>query len=821
MPSQFRLFPQIEALEARIAPAVLINPLADIVAGSGKTGATIDLSKLTDPGAQFANHTIVEFVTNVDADPDPNVFTPGVIRIELFDDAAPLSVQNFLSYVNSSNPTGDYDNTIVHRSEPGFVIQGGGYDATSPRTHIPTATTVHNEADPVNRPNLRGTIAMAKIGGDPNSASSEWFINLADNRNPLDVTEGGYTVFGEVISGMEYVDAIAGLPRANFGGALSTLPTQNYDSDPDDNPFTPAPAPTADQLVRIVDARVVPTPGSAPGITYAIESIVAADSTTPSNAVTGKITGQTLTLKYTGKSGLAEVTVKATPSDGSAPVIDTFRVDVRPNLLVDIDSTTLPGLIVPGDLATAKFHLTNNGAALATGKVNVEFTLVKLLAQTSNGTVTGFGVDPSAEPVSLGTLSNLSLNLAGGKTLNLTQKFAIPTSFVADDPSAALEGTAYRVVAKVTPVQGDILTAERFSDDNTELFGSTHLETNRFGTFTSDDVGNFASGLGFGSRTNAILSHVDALQPTNRVTFSIKGPGTGRISPIGDSLGLEVEKSDLTSVLSATLGKGSEPIDFASVQLYTRLGTANLAGADLRGTFAAAAGVKTLVLGDVLQSTILLGTLSADNSAAGTVTLARVIDTNLESLSPLTSLTAVFWLDTLGDTILAPALGSLKITGNATVRGDFEADVTITGDTALTSLSVAGLLRDSTIRTNGNVAVATVGGIESSNLFAGLDELPDDLGDFDQSRTIQSFTVKGIKGYTGSLFVDSNVAAQTIGSIKVLAVNPASGTDPFGFVADVIKKYSRKAGAAVIKTAANVIEPQVIEDEGNYLVQVL
>jgi peptidyl-prolyl cis-trans isomerase A (cyclophilin A) len=146
----------------------------------------------------------------------------GPIDIALFDHAAPLNVANFLSYVNS----GAYSNSFIHRSAPGFVIQGGGYTwdnasgsvawsgtTPSPNT-IPANTPITNEYSPT-RPNVRGTVAMALLSGYPNSATTEWFINLADNTSAsaqanLDTQNGGFTVFGQVLgNGMIVADAIA------------------------------------------------------------------------------------------------------------------------------------------------------------------------------------------------------------------------------------------------------------------------------------------------------------------------------------------------------------------------------------------------------------------------------------------------------------------------------------------------------------------------------------------------------------------------------------------------------------------------------------
>lgn len=148
----------------------------------------------------------------------------GEYFVELSDDTTPITATNFLRYVNE----GLYNGTFIHRLEQGFVIQGGWLRFTeSP----PTATPITNFGNIQNEfraSNLRGTIAMAKVPGDPNSASSQWFINLGNNSN-LDLVEGGFTVFGRVMgNGMQVVDAIAALQPVNLGSGLTTVPLINF-----------------------------------------------------------------------------------------------------------------------------------------------------------------------------------------------------------------------------------------------------------------------------------------------------------------------------------------------------------------------------------------------------------------------------------------------------------------------------------------------------------------------------------------------------------------------------------------------------------------
>ena len=172
--------------------------------------------------------------------------TFGGFEVQLYDDQTPVTVANFLAYVENNL----FDSTIIHRSIPGFVIQGGAYSLSgSQLTPVPTYAPIQNEAG---ISNVRGTIAMAKVSGNPNSATSQWFFNLGDNSANLDYQNGGFTVFGKVVgNGMAVVDAIAGVPTYDasqyLGGDFTDLPLMN-------------PALTADNLVMINSVMVVPEP---------------------------------------------------------------------------------------------------------------------------------------------------------------------------------------------------------------------------------------------------------------------------------------------------------------------------------------------------------------------------------------------------------------------------------------------------------------------------------------------------------------------------------------------------------------------------------
>ncbi len=149
----------------------------------------------------------------------------GDFSLELFDTATPVTVQNFLSYVNS----GAFNGSYFHRLVEDFVVQGGAYKFVpfQGAVIIPTNDPIVNE---YGIPNTRGTVAMAKVGGNPNSATSQWFVNLADNSASLDErNNGGFTVFGRVLGdGMLVLDRINELTTYNLGSTHAELPLRDF-----------------------------------------------------------------------------------------------------------------------------------------------------------------------------------------------------------------------------------------------------------------------------------------------------------------------------------------------------------------------------------------------------------------------------------------------------------------------------------------------------------------------------------------------------------------------------------------------------------------
>jgi peptidyl-prolyl cis-trans isomerase A (cyclophilin A) len=200
----------------------------------------------------------------------------GTVELELFESVTPLTAASFLVYTDSSA----YDASIVHRSVPGFVIQGGGYKVVGSQL-FDVATSPPTVPNEPGLSNVRGTVAMAKLPGLPNSATTQWFVNLVNN-TALDTDNGGFTVFGDVITGMGVVDAIAALQRVNIGSPLTELPVINW---------TP-PNVTVANLVIFTDVarRTAPSCGDLNG-----DSVIGAADVTRIRASLANPTGAALT----------------------------------------------------------------------------------------------------------------------------------------------------------------------------------------------------------------------------------------------------------------------------------------------------------------------------------------------------------------------------------------------------------------------------------------------------------------------------------------------------------------------------------------------
>lgn len=233
----------------------VVTPLADTGIFVGSAATTINVASAFD--LDGVTGTVVRFRNNIGGD----------IYAELFDAAGsgrsrttPATAANFLKYVDA----GLYTDTIFHRSIDNFVVQAGGFKVKP--SGSPIYESIQQFAAVINEPgnsNVRGTLAMAKLGGQPNSATNQFFFNVANNNLPtdpndpkyadsLDRQNGGFTAFARVLgTGMTVVDAIAAVPQANVSNNVNPNPAPiDFPDIPLVNYTSPA-AVTRDNLVKI------------------------------------------------------------------------------------------------------------------------------------------------------------------------------------------------------------------------------------------------------------------------------------------------------------------------------------------------------------------------------------------------------------------------------------------------------------------------------------------------------------------------------------------------------------------------------------------
>ncbi|MBX3384412.1 MAG: peptidylprolyl isomerase [Phycisphaeraceae bacterium] len=345
-----------QPLEQRLALAVqILTPISNLTIPSGTDSSAITLTgRYENPDI---SGTIAQFNTSL-----------GPINVLLFDEQTPATVANFLRYITE----GLFDSTIIHRSLPGFVIQGGGFflpdlDFDEPRS-IPPFDPVVNEPG---ISNTRGTIAMAKRPDDPDSATNQWFFNLGDNSGNLDNQNGGFTVFGRVIDGLDVMDAIAAVPVFRFPSPFEDLPLRTF----------------ADgEGVDVEDYIAV-------GIETRGDLRYSVTSSNP-DLVDATVDGETLNLSYAlGQTGASTITLRVTSADGTF-VEDVFVVRIGNDATI-------------GRLVTNPAQTVNRGAPLTLIAENVDVPDGSVLRVEFYRDVDGDGIfNPSVDSLlGVGTAS--------------------------------------------------------------------------------------------------------------------------------------------------------------------------------------------------------------------------------------------------------------------------------------------------------------------------------------------------------------------------------------------------------------------------------
>ncbi|MBN1555128.1 MAG: tandem-95 repeat protein [Phycisphaerae bacterium] len=355
----------------------------------------------------------------------------GTFDVRMYEFQTPITVENFRQYVNS----GAYVNSFIHRSVSNFVVQGGGYTFTDENgfpEEIPTNDPIQNEPY---FSNLPGTIAMAKVGGDPDSATSQWFFNLADNSQNLDNQNGGFTVFGEVLGdGMDVIDDMAAVETYNFGSPYDSIPLQNYVN---------GGSITEDNFVMFHSIEL---------LACDVPLIYTAVSSKPGLVTASVDAAGQLILQYNPNvgGGPATITIRATDASGAfvESTLDLY-VNNRPDLVVRFGKVTMPAQPLPNDNCFVQVIVTNIEPFQANGYMDIE------IWATKDGDVLNY--DP-LDDVLLTTLTNQRVNLGLNRSAAYTARFTMPGGM---DPGK------YKLMAVVD--SGDAI-AERHETNNTAVY---------------------------------------------------------------------------------------------------------------------------------------------------------------------------------------------------------------------------------------------------------------------------------------------------------------------------------------------------------------
>jgi YD repeat-containing protein len=392
-------------------PVVDTTITGQSLANGGNTSVSLT-GKFSDPDSESA----VRVVTNI-----------GTMDFILYNTATPQTVTNFLSYVNNASSSGNYNGAVFHRSIPGFIVQGGGFKVQSAPNNF---TSILTTASPTNEPgisNLRGTVAMAKVGSDPNSATDQFFVNLADNSSNLDNQNGGFTAFARVAgNGMTVADAMAGKTTVsatvNVDGSSTTSLT--------DWPLT-SPSASMDTTKVISITSVAPV---------AVLSYSVTGNTNPT-AVSASISGGTNVQINGLAGGQSDVTVTATDLDGST-VSQTFTVMVSQAPLITSSAPSATGTVG----AAYNFNYTASGFPAPTFTVTTG-ALPPGLSLSSAGVISG-----TATTAGLFTGTVTAANSVSTNPQNFSIVIDKATATVSlGSLSQTYDGTARAATATTTP----------------------------------------------------------------------------------------------------------------------------------------------------------------------------------------------------------------------------------------------------------------------------------------------------------------------------------------------------------------------------------
>ncbi len=810
-PAALRVPPQVGSLEPRrlfatvdLASQETVTTAIPNVLSTDTAMQSIPIaSHITDPNVPG---TLATFETS-----------KGNILVALTDQATPLTVANFLSYVNS----GAYDDTIFHRSaffdgtnqlgtggsaaDPANIIQGGGYTLTDGAlTHITTNAAVADEFSTETFGDVEGTLALANTGS-ADTGTSEFFFNNTDNTSLFDTTLS-YTDFGHVLGGMDVVTAISSLPTTAIGNTS-------------DFPDVPIQGLTAAQIANdatIGSSNLVYLYGvvAQAGNTYTVTS-------SDPSLVNPSIANGDVTFKYaTAATGTAEVTVTATNAYDGTTASDTFAVTVAPT------SSTTTGPVAAADtaanvvtgVATPVNPLVNDTDATAA----LDPATLTVVTQPAHGTAT---VD--------GATGNIVYTATAGFTGTDTLTYAVSD---ADGYASAATTVTLDVVA--TPLSigigaGQKLTSIAFTQPDGV---KGHLGLSGGSAVVTFTAGNVTSAVHAGVETvtgatiaNVVVTNGKAAAPS--LTIGSTGKGTATLGGLTDAGGLSALDAPTTTLTGALSVAGLKRLTLAAASHATAvIGAtegATVVSLPTATDTSLAAGVVTSLTsrnwvvddgGSYQLYVSSIGKLTVTGAFADT--LAVTSTTGYAITSANVNKPSAAW-EVEGEvrqtTVTAPtatwAMTDDSLLQNLTVRGDLLGtvtaagitDMTVTGnmtgatvstdslfnaaDVQLVHLSVAGTMTDSTVSTAGNLGTVTAESMTGSHVYAGYTTatgLPTTADDLSAEATIQNVTLRAPK----ATFANSDIAAYVVDHVTLGHVTASNGGTAFGVSAHTLSALS-------------------------------
>ena len=831
------------SLHRAVVPICLIDALESRRLLSGESVPTpipAVLANAADPSAN--NITLNQYFTD---DVLPGTLATfdtneGDIQVALTDAATPQTVANFLSYVSS----GAYSDTIFHRSvdlstglggepeAPATIIQGGGYDISGGSfAHIATNAPVADEYTTEVLHDTAGTLAMAKTS-QADSATSEWYFNVSDNTELDQPTtdsngiETSYTVFGNVLSGMNVIDAIAALPTYNDGSGLDTIPV---------NGITEA---QANAGVTISASNLIFTTSitSEPGTSYTVSSSNKA-------LVSPVVTNGVLSFTYSPTLfGTAEITITGSNLDGTnaSTVLDVTVPNpatpsagpVAANVTAPFTQTGTTGnFSVVADDTDSVAALNPASVTIVTGPTNGTASVDVLTGHINYTPNTGYlGADSLTYTVAdaNGTVSNIATvtldAVSGPVTVNIGSAKAKSLTFTEPDG----------VVSHLTIAAG---TAEiTFADYRVDL--------------------KTVNGTVFASGAGTTITGITVTDKVTAATLSITSNGPVQIGPIQDRFHLIINAPDVTltgasvigssdlvniaALSNATLSFSSSPVgivllvptvtnsSITSAGGFNLIRSKNWFSTDGAVHVISAPAILDLEVTGTFQENLSLtsknyslyranvGTATGGWNTSGSIhTLIMNTPGADWSLNCNGLASSVTIKGNLANNLEAAAIGTMTVSGTST-GSTIQTDANFSKKfVQIVKIAFGGAVSNTVVFSAGNIGAITAASMTNSRIYAGVSltiaedgELAASTADFTNDARIASVSV----GNGTAAFTNCLISGDIIGSLKLGKVDTSNNGTTEGISAHTISSITAtlvpggnlKPSAAQLKTAATL-----------------